>query len=154
MWGYQRNRLNKIQKKAIRIITSNKYNSHTELNMLKLEDLLKLQQLKFYFKFNEGSLPVYLQNWDITPNARVHNYNTRELGCIHTFKVKHEFAKKCLKYNLPKLINDTPKRVKDKINTHSLKGFINYGKNDMIHKYSNICIIQHCYICQQSQLHL
>ena len=151
VWGYQRNRLNKIQKKAIRIITSNKYNSHTEplfkqLNMLKLEDLLKLQQLKFYFKFNEGSLPVYLQNWDITPNARVHNYNTRELGCIHTFKVKHEFAQKCLKYNLPKLINDTPKRVKDKINTHSLKGFINYGKNDMIHKYSNICIIQHCYI--------
>ena len=99
VWGYQRNRLNKIQKKAIRIITSNKYNSHTEplfkqLNMLKLEDLLKLQQLKFYFKFNEGSLPVYLQNWDIRPNARVHNYNTRELGCIHTFKVKHEFAKK------------------------------------------------------------
>ena len=81
VWGYQRNRLNKIQKKAIRIITSIKYNSHTEplfkqLNMLKLEDLLKLQQLKFYFKFNEGSLPVYLQNWDITPNARVHNYNS------------------------------------------------------------------------------
>ena len=85
VWGYQRNRLNKIQNKAIRIITSNKYNSHTEplfkqLNMLKLEYLLKLQQLKFYLKFNEGSLPVYLQNWDITPNARVHNYNTRELG--------------------------------------------------------------------------
>ena len=65
-----------------------------QLNMLKLEDLLKLQQLKFYFKFNEGSLPVYLQNWDITPNAHVHDYNTRELGCMHTFKVKHEFAQK------------------------------------------------------------
>ena len=36
------------------------------------------------------------------------------------------------KYNLLKLINDTPERVKDKINTHSLQGFINYGKNDMI----------------------
>ena len=99
VWGYQGNRLNTIQKKAIRIITSNRYNSHTEplfkqLNMLKLEDLLKLQQLKFYFKFNEGSLPVYLQNWDITTNAHVHNYNTREYACIHTFKVKHEFAKK------------------------------------------------------------
>ena len=99
VWGYQGNRLNKIQKKAIRIITSNRYNPHTEplfrqLNMLKLEDLLKVQQLKFYFKCNEGSLPVYLQNWDITPNAHVHNYNTRELGCMHTFKVKHEFEKK------------------------------------------------------------
>ena len=35
--------------------------------MLKLEDMLKQQQLKFYFKFNERSLPVYLQNWDIGP---------------------------------------------------------------------------------------
>ncbi len=130
VWGYQGNRLNTIQKIAIRIITSSRYNSHTEplfrqLNMLKLEDLLKLQQLKFYFKFNEGSLPVYLQNWDIT---------TREFACIHTFKLKHEFAKKCLKCNLPKLINDTHETVKDRINTHSLQGFINYGKNDMIHK--------------------
>ena len=127
VWGYQGNRLNEIQKKAIRIITLNKYNSHTEplvkqLTILKIEDLLKLQQLKFYFKLNEGSLPVYLQNWDKTPNAHVHTYNTRELGCMHTFKVKHEFAKKCLKYYLPKLINDTHKRVKDKINTHSLQG--------------------------------
>ena len=51
-------------------------------------------------------------------------------------KLNTNLQKKCLKYNLPKLINDTPKRVKDKINTHSLKGFINYGKNDMIHKYT------------------
>ena len=29
-WGYQRNRLVKIQKKAVRIITLSKYNSHTE----------------------------------------------------------------------------------------------------------------------------
>ena len=49
--------------------------------------MLKLQQLKFYFKFNEGSLPVYLQNWDITSNAHVHNYNTRELRpCSHLFR--------------------------------------------------------------------
>ena len=52
-----------------------------------------------------------LQNCDITSNAHVRNYNTRECGCIHTFKVKHEIAKECLKYKLPKLINDTPERV-------------------------------------------
>ena len=54
-------------------------------------------------------------------------------------KLNTNLQKKCLKYNLPKLMNDTPKRVKDKINTHSLQGFINYGKNDMIHKY----VMQH-----------
>ena len=73
--------------------------------------------------------------------------------CIHS-KLNTNLQKKILKYYLPKLINDTPERVKDKINTHSLQGFINYSKNDIIHKYSNICIIQHCYTCQQSQLHL
>ena len=52
-----------------------------------------------------------LQNCDITSNAHVRNYNTRECGCIHTFKVKHEIGKECLKYKLPKLINDTPERV-------------------------------------------
>ena len=106
--------------------------------MLKLEDILKLHQLKLYYKFNEGSLPVYLQHWDVTSNVHVHNYNAREFGCIHTFKVKHEFANKCLKYNLPKLINDTPQIVKYEINTHSLQGFINYGTNDMIYRYNNI----------------
>ena len=120
VWGYQGNRLNNIQKKVIRIITSSRYNALTEplfkqINMLKLEDLLQLQQLKFYFKFSEGSLPVCLQNWDITTNAHVHNYNTREFACIHTFKVKHEFAEKCLKYNLPKLINDTQKELKKRL---------------------------------------
>ncbi len=76
-------------------------------------------------------------------------------GNLHVYthsKLNTNLQKKRLKYNLPKLINDTPERVKDKINTHSLQGFINYRKNDMIHKYGNICIIQHCYTCQQSQL--
>ena len=53
-------------------------------------------------------------------------------------KLNTNLQKKCLKYNLPKLMNYTPKRVTYKINTHSLQGFINYGKHDMIHKYSNI----------------
>ncbi len=80
--------------------------------MLKLEDILKLQQRKFYFKFNEGRLPVYLQIWDITSNVHNYYYNMREFGCIHTFKVKHEFAKTFLKYNLPTLINETLKELK------------------------------------------
>ena len=48
--GYQGNRLVKIQKKVVRIITLSKYNSHTEplkkLNTLKV-DFLKLQELNF-----------------------------------------------------------------------------------------------------------
>ena len=49
-WGYKGNRLIKIKKNAVRIITLSGYNSHTEplfkqLNLLKIEDQLKLQEL-------------------------------------------------------------------------------------------------------------
>ena len=69
VWGFHRNRITIIQKKAIRIITASSYISHTEplfkqLNLLKVEDILTLQELKFYFKYNQGSLPIYLQNWN------------------------------------------------------------------------------------------
>ena len=81
----------------MRIITLSNYNSHTEplhkkLSMLKADDILKLQQLKFYYKYLHNNLPVYLQqNWRI-----IFNYDTRIKNEIYTYKTKHEFAKKCL----------------------------------------------------------
>ena len=97
-WGYQGNRLVKIHKKAVPIITLNKYNSHTEplfkkINTLKIED--------FYYKYRHQNIPVYLLNWQINPNTCIHNYNTRRTTELHTYRTKHEFAKQNLIYNLP-----------------------------------------------------
>ena len=144
-WGFHRNRITIIQKKAIRIITASSYISHTEplfkqLNLLKVEDILTLQELKFYFKYNQGILPKYLQNWNFIPNSKIHNHNTRNITTLHTFKTKHEFAKKPLKYNLPYTINNTPHIVKDKVNTHSIQGFSLYVKQYLIRKYNTNCI--------------
>ena len=52
LWGCNITRLNKLQKKSIRIICNAKYNAHTdplfkELKMLKLNDMFQLQCLKF-----------------------------------------------------------------------------------------------------------
>ena len=54
-WGFHRNRITIIQKKAIRIITASSYISHTEplfkqLNLLKVEDILTLHELKYIIK--------------------------------------------------------------------------------------------------------
>ena len=45
-WGFKSDRIFKLQKRAVRIITCSKYNAHTEpllkmLNLLKIEEIMK-----------------------------------------------------------------------------------------------------------------
>ena len=153
-WGIQTNRIIKLQKKALRIITLSNYNSHTEplykkLSMLKVDDILKLQQLKSYYKYLHKNLPVYLQNWRIIFNYDIHNYDTWIKNEIYIYKNKHEFAKKCLRHNLPFLLNNTPTIVKEKLNAHSLQGLAQYAKLYFLQNYQDSCTRPNCYICMQ-----
>ena len=93
-------------------------------------------------------MPVYLLNWNIIPNYNIHSHDTRKATNIHTSMTRHEFAKKCLKYNVPHIINDTPEIVLGKIVTHSFRGFAYYFKMYLLHKYQTVCTISDCYICQ------
>ena len=52
-WGFKSDRIFKLQKRAVRIITCSKYNAHTEpllktLNLLKIEAIMKTKALKLY----------------------------------------------------------------------------------------------------------
>ena len=63
-WGFNCGRLKTLQKKAIRIITNSKYNSHTEpimktLDILKLDDIFKLKIMKWYHQYAHDELPAY-----------------------------------------------------------------------------------------------
>ena len=155
-WGYKGPRLLKIQKKAVRIITLSGYSAHSEplfkqLNMLKIADQLRLQELKFYFKYIHKNLPAYLLDWEFISNVNIHLHDTRTSSKMHTVRTKHEFAKKCLKYNLPHSINahSINAIVVEKIQTHSLRGFTTYAKQFHIQKYTDTCAIQNCYSCNQ-----
>ena len=75
-------------------------------------------------------------------------HDTRKATNIHTSITRHEFAKKCLKYNLPPIMNDTPELVLEKIVIHSLRRFAYYLKMYLLQKYQNLCTISVCYICQ------
>ena len=112
-----------------------------QLNMLKIADQLRLQELKFYFKYIHKNLPAYLLDWEFISNVNIHFHDTRTSSKIHTVRAKHEFAKKCLKYNLSHIINDTPAIVVEKIHTHSLRGFATYAKQFLIQKYTDTCAI-------------
>ena len=154
-WGYQGSRMIKIQKKAMRILTLSKYNSHTEplfkkSYIFKIDELLKLNEFKLYFKYMHQDLPSYLLNWKITPN--IHNHNTRSTNDIYSFrtKPKHAFAKRCLRYSLPHVINNTLKIVTGKMGNHSLQGFANYAKNNLLKKYEDTCSVSNCYTCYEN----
>ena len=47
----------------------------------------------------------------------VHSHDTRSTNIIYTYQMKHDFAKKCLRHNLPLLLNNLPDKVKENI-TH------------------------------------
>ena len=81
VWGFHCDRLYKLQKRAVRIISRAKYNAHTEPlfkahRLLKVSDIFRLHTLKLYYKFLHGTLPVYLFSV-IQPNTVTHTYNTR-----------------------------------------------------------------------------
>ncbi len=55
-WVYQRDRILKLQKRIVKIISLSKYNAHTEkifktLKQLKVNEILKLQELKLYYQY-------------------------------------------------------------------------------------------------------
>ena len=68
LWGNANVRIYKLQKKALRIITGSKYNAHTEplfktANTLRMEDIFKLQQLKFIYSLQHHILPTYFTSF-------------------------------------------------------------------------------------------
>ena len=62
VWGYERTRIFKVQKKSLRAISSARYDAHTEplfrnCNLLKIEDIHKVQQFKFFYTLTLKDLP-------------------------------------------------------------------------------------------------
>ncbi len=89
----------KLQKKIVRILSLSKYNAHTDalfkqLKLLKVNDILKLQELKCYYKYKNNKLPHYLQTLPFHPNTKTHDNDIHIKHHIHHPRGKHVFAKK------------------------------------------------------------
>ena len=70
-WGLHTNRVSKLQKRAVRSITLNKYSAHTEpLGLLKVNDIFTLQCLKLYFKNKHGRVPIIFASFFTRNTAR------------------------------------------------------------------------------------
>ncbi len=128
IWGFKCEKITKLQKKVVRISSLSKYNAHTEplfkqVKLLKIIDIFKLQELKFYYTYKNNKLPHYLQSLPFHPNTETHNHATHIQHNIHEAKTNHTFAKNCVCFDIPKIVNVTPNSILDKIHNHSLQGF-------------------------------
>ena len=112
-WGYQCGRLEKNQKRLLRIITNSKYDAHTDplfkqLELLKLSDLVTLNALKFYYKYSNMLLSEYFHNFNITTQGAHHTHNTRQREQARAERTRANYLDYRLRIFLPSAINSLP----------------------------------------------
>lgn len=154
VWGYHATRIIQLQKRIVRILNNSSFYAHTDpifknLKILKFEDIRFINELKFLYNFSRKMVPDYFKNFLVYINE-VHTYNTRNINNLRNIKPSHEFMKLTARYKLVETLNDCPENIKEKIETHSIKGLSNYAKQKMIEKYKNSCNIENCYVCENN----
>ena len=78
----------KMQKRAVRIISSSSYKAHTEpifkdLKLLNVTNIYRLNVLMFMYKLKHGILPNVFGGI-FKKNSEIHDYNTKESQKYHT----------------------------------------------------------------------
>ena len=134
------NQLEKVQKKAIRIINGGDWKCHTEplfkkFNLLKLNDLAKRELILFLKKWQNVKLPMSLQKVLEYSNCSI---KTRNEMPVKTGKYKGKLTNTLLKITQNELkpyLQNNNKNLPEKI------------KDDLIKKYKTKCSIKACYIC-------
>ena len=151
-WGAKTEHIFKIQKRAVRIVSNRRYISHTEpifksLNFLKVTDLYKLHVLKFYYNYCHNNLPSYFRSFEFPKISQIHSYNTRNKENFNVPKTRTKMAEYCLRNMIPRILNTTAPSILQKINTHSLSGYVFFIKHCFINSYSIQCSVVNCYVC-------
>ena len=104
-WGFKSDRLFKLQKIAVQIITWSKYNAHTEpllntLNVFKLEDIMKIKSLKLYYRYKRNELPKYFDSM-ITESNDNHSHDTRHKSLLYQLPTKTSPGRLCVRHHIP-----------------------------------------------------
>ncbi len=120
-----------------------------QLKLLKVNDTLKLQELKFYYKYKNNKLPHYLQILPFHPNTKTHDHDTHIKHHIHHLRGIHVFAKNCVRFDIPRIVNNCPNFILDKISTPSIHGFSGYIKTHFLQSYKENYTIVNCYVCNK-----
>ena len=156
VWGTHIEQLEKVQKKAVRIITQSSYRAHSEpllksLNLLNVKDMFSMKLLKFLHKLAHNELPSYFNVYLPYLQKIVIQYSLR-LNPLPVPPVAHVFAESCLIYQLVEMKNKITiednliiQKIEEK--SHSHHGFCIYVKNVMLKKYKYEGSLTICHTC-------
>ena len=151
VWGYSSKLKGvvKLHKRALRTITSAKYNAHTDpihatLSILKVEDLRRLNEFKFYYNFCNSKLPEYFTTFLTRSHQGVEGRSRHRL-LVPTHR--HRFFQSGLRYSLSSTINNCPTMILDRCYTHSIKTASQHYKTHLLSSYNTECSIPNCYVC-------
>ena len=150
-WGFECNRLVKLQKRALRIMFNSKYNAHTEplfkdLKLLKIDGIFDIQCMKCFDKFTNNTLPKYFHSL-FRYNRDIYEIVTRNHNQLQLFPTPTHSADNVLRDHIPKLIDKFPRYITDRIRTHSIQAFSSHLKSQIIDSYSSVCSNPKCYVC-------
>ena len=107
-WGFDYYRIEKLQKKIVRNISSSKYNAHSEplfkvLDILKIEHLFSQSCLKFAYNFKKGQLPKYFFILSVCPKVR-NSWSWHE-RCWITWHFLYPHSYGCQMHQIPSSSN-------------------------------------------------
>ena len=144
-----------LQKKALRVVYSKHPKSHCDplfiaSKSLKVHDLHSLAQLKFGYKYVNGTLPHYSLNIPFPTNDDHHNYETRSNNQLRSRQPVTERGRRCIRSSLPHLINSLPESIKIPLYNNSYNEMVWRFKNHALEKYSCPCTVSNCYSCSVS----
>ena len=151
LWGLNCKRLKILQKKAVRILAFRPYISHStpifkNLKILKLEDLYTIQLYKFYYKNTNNLLPSYFNSFTPYYNNENHNHDLR-YRILRLPMTRHEYFVQCTKYQLLRLIRETPQLDLNRCTQLNIVQFSAYFKYSIINNYNPVCNLKHCHVC-------
>ncbi len=89
--------------------------------------------------------------YHLNPSRNVLIDNLRTQYTICQMRPKDEYARKCIRYDLPILINNAPSETLEKVYTHSIHNFVGYIKLKTLESCQENWRILNCYICSRNK---
>ena len=80
--------------------------------------------------------------------TNTHSYNIRDNPILNHLTSILFGSEKCVRYHLPRVIEETDPNVLEKVNTHCYNEFCLYIRRACMHNYKSECSQRNCYTCQ------